>query len=44
MQISCKNILIKKGIPLTLDPFFQFLKKNKLAREVYLKKSDRFTV
>ena len=27
-----------------MDPFFQFLKKNKLAREVYLKKGDRFTV
>lgn len=31
-------------MPLAIDPFFQYIKKNKLAREVYLKKSDRFTV
>lgn len=26
-----------------VDPFFQFIKNNKLAREVYLKENDRFT-
>ena len=35
---------MKKGIPLAIDPFFQFLKRNRLAREVYLRKNDRFTV
>ena len=35
---------MQKGIPLSIDPFFQFLKQNYLAREVYLKKNDRFTV
>lgn len=29
---------------MAIDPFFQYLKKNKLAREVYLKKNDLFTV
>lgn len=27
-----------------MDPFFQFLKNNLKAREIYLKASDRFTV
>jgi hypothetical protein len=29
---------------LAIDPFFQYLKKNKLAREIYLRKNDRFSV
>ena len=29
---------------MAIDPFFQYLKRNKLAREVYLRKNDRFTV
>lgn len=37
-------INIKKGIPLKLDAFFQFIKNNLKAREVYLKTNDRFTV
>jgi hypothetical protein len=29
---------------LKIDPFFQFIKSNKLAREIYLQANDRFTV
>jgi ribosomal protein S18 len=32
------------GIPLGLDPFFQFLKKNRLAREMLFKPAQEFTV
>jgi len=35
---------MQKGIPLKLDPFFQFLKNNLKAREIYLKNNDRYTV
>ena len=34
----------RKGIPLASDPFFQFLKRNYLAREIYLKAGERYTV
>ena len=34
----------QKGIPLASDPFFQFMKTNKLAREIYLNKNDQFSV
>jgi hypothetical protein len=26
----------KRGVPLAIDPFFQFLRKNYLAREMFL--------
>jgi len=32
------------GIPLGLDPFFQFLKKNRLAREMLFKPGQEFSV
>lgn len=35
---------MQKGLPLAFDPFFQYLKKNRLAREIYLRQNDRFTV
>lgn len=34
----------RKGIPLPIDPFFQLLKKNRLAREILLKPGEAFTV
>lgn len=40
--LSREEILLsksQKGLPLKIDPFFQFLKHNKLAREVYLKEN-----
>jgi ribosomal protein S18 len=35
---------MQKGLPLKVDPFFQFIKNNLKAREIYLKANDRFTV
>ncbi|EGR32490.1 hypothetical protein IMG5_081240 [Ichthyophthirius multifiliis] len=32
------------GIPLSQDPFFQYLKKNYLSREVFLKPGEQYTV
>jgi ribosomal protein S18 len=37
-------MLIQKGLPLKVDPFFQFIKNNLKAREIYLKANDRFSV
>lgn len=35
---------MQKGLPLKVDPFFQFIKNNLLARQVYLRHNDRFSV
>ena len=35
---------MQKGLPLKVDPFFQFIKNNLKAREIYLKANDRFTL
>lgn len=44
IEVSSINSIIQKGIPLKIDPFFQFIKNNLKAREIYLKFNDRFTV
>ncbi|KRX04932.1 Ribosomal protein S18 [Pseudocohnilembus persalinus] len=46
-QLSREEILYddgRKGIPLSQDPFFQFIKTNKLAREMMIKPGEEFTV
>jgi hypothetical protein len=34
----------ERGLPLALDPFFQYIKNNRLAREIYLRAGEDFTV
>ena len=33
----------QRGVPLLDDPFFQFIKNSKIAREMLLKPSDEFS-
>ena len=35
---------MQKGLPLKVDPFFQFIKNNLKAREIYLKAIDGFSL
>jgi hypothetical protein len=37
-------LIIKGGLPLARDPFFQMLKKNRIAREMLIKEGEEFTV
>ena len=35
---------VRPGVPLAQDPFFQFFKNNRSAREMMIKEDEEFTV
>ena len=35
---------VKKGVPLHQDPFFQFIKNNRIVREMLVKPNEEFSV
>lgn len=34
----------RRGVPLGQDPFFQYIKKNYKAREVFIKPGEEYTI
>lgn len=43
-RVKIQFITFQKGIPLADDPFFQFVKNSRSAREMLIKPGEEFTM